>query len=46
MCNYTEKAWDLGILQACFEILTLLNVIVALVIVKWSWIRLMTKRKG
>jgi hypothetical protein len=45
MCNYTQNAWDLGILQACFEIVTLLNVVVAVVIVRWSWFRLITKSR-
>lgn len=45
MCRYTEKSWDLGILQAVFEILTLINVIIAILVVKWGYLMMMLRKR-
>ncbi|KAI9755187.1 MAG: hypothetical protein M4579_004383 [Chaenotheca gracillima] len=39
ICRVTEVSWHLGILQACFELLTVFNVIVGFFILKWTTFR-------
>lgn len=44
ICNFTQNAWDLGILQICFEILTFINAAVAIVMVRMGLARRRSSR--
>ena len=45
ICNFTQNAWDLGILQICFEILTFINAVVAIILVRMGLVRPRTGRR-